>query len=217
MLRRVKPRVSLARERVKLVIPSHTHTHIHTHTHSARARTIRIGHARNQLERDMRDCSTRQTHALARSIIQVAARRDAAPIAFGYGRARTKELPGREGGGSHLYTWQREKRRAVSRKWNQSGTENWRAWLLQPRRRAWFLQSREHDDVIRRCRRKTRNATDCKSCHPRRFIPSVSLPPAIYRRPLRIHSANVVRRSDPMPTIRTCTRVRRYARRCDAN
>jgi len=108
VFRRVKPRVSLARERESEISNSFTHTHTYTHTHThthtqsahARARTIRIGHARNQLERDMRDCSTRQTHALARSIIQVAARRDAAPIAFGYGRARTKELPGREGGGS---------------------------------------------------------------------------------------------------------------------
>lgn len=35
----------------------------------------------------------------------------------------------------------------------------------------------------RRCRRKTRHATDDRSCRPRRFIPDVS--PAIYQRPLR--------------------------------
>lgn len=76
------------------------------------------------------------------------------------------------------------------------------------------LLPREHDVAVWHCRWKTRHATDCRSCHPRRFIPGVT--PAIYRRPLRFISPveSFVR---PQPCRRFERARRRHARRRDAN
>lgn len=138
-------------------------------------------HARGQLERDMRDCGTRRTRVLARSIMQVAARRDAT-------RRRSRPV-----------TAERVRRsEAGGRTCTRDGAKNGVVFLGNETEDICIaategpIFSRANtttpSDAVggKRVTRLTASLATLADSSP------ASRSPAIYRRPLRIHFANVV-------------------------